>query len=726
MSRASAPGAREGTILIVDDMPINLAVLVDHLESAGHQALVAQDAEDALKRASLMKPDLILLDVVMPGIDGFETCRRLKAAESTRDIPVIFMTCLGEAANKLEGFEAGGVDYITKPFEIDEVLARIKTHLCLREAQKELEAKNAQLQRAHQELEQRVQARTTELARTNAALEAENAERRRAEDALRESKHLLQAIVDNSTAIIYVKDLEGRYLMVNRRCEELFHGAARPLVGKTDHDLFPVEYADALRAFDRQVMAAGRPLEKEECVPQDDGLHTYIAIKCPLFDESGRPYGICGVSTDITERTRTEAERERLLSREQAARVELERTGRLKDEFLALLSHELRTPLTAILGWSQLLLTRGPSDELLRRGLGTIERNARTQAKLIDDLLDMSRIISGRLSLESEAVDLAEMLETMLESVEPAAKTKGVRLELSVATAGEKVLGDPNRLQQIMWNLLSNSMKFTPRGGQIKVSLRCEGTYAHLAISDTGIGIDPDFLPYVFEQFRQADASTTREHGGLGLGLSIVQHLVELHGGTVVAASSGKNQGAHFTVKLPLEDKHAELLAAGERPPPSTPPRRPLWHRGGELLNLTGVRVLVVDDEPDTRELLLRILAECHAEVRTAGSVVEALAELDRDQPTVLVSDIGMPKEGGYELIQKVRQLPQERGGSVPALALTAFARPEDRTRALLAGYQMHLAKPVKPSELVAHVASLAGRTQGWGEMSPEGRARPV
>ncbi|MDI1482940.1 response regulator [Polyangium sp. y55x31] len=724
MSRSSAPGAREGTILIVDDMPINLAVLVDHLESAGHQALVAQDAEDALKRASLMKPDLILLDVVMPGIDGFETCRRLKAAESTRDIPVIFMTCLGEAANKLVGFEAGGVDYITKPFEIDEVLARIKTHLSLREAQKELEAKNAQLQRAHQELEQRVRERTAELASSNAALKAENAERRRAEEALRESQHLLRAIADNSTAVLFVKDIDGRYLMVNRRFEELFHVSARSLVGKTDYDLFPVECADALRAFDRQVAEAGRPLEKEEWVPQDDGIHTYISIKCPLFDESGRAYAICGISTDISERTRTAAERERLLSREQAARAELERTGRLKDEFLALLSHELRTPLTAILGWSQLLLTRGPSDEILRRGLGTIERNARTQAKLIDDLLDMSRIISGRLSLETESVDLAEMLETLLESAEPAAKTKGIRLELSVASAGEPVLGDPNRLQQIVWNLLSNSIKFTPQGGQVEVSLRREGSYARLAVSDTGIGIDSAFLPHVFEQFRQADASTTREHGGLGLGLSIVQHLVELHGGTVEAASRGKGQGACFTVKLPLDAKHAKGLA-GERPP-SMPQRRPLWHRGGELLSLTGVRVLVVDDEPDTRELLLRILVECHAEVRTAGSVVEALAELDRVQPTVLVSDIGMPQEGGYELIQKVRQLPQERGGSVPALALTAFARAEDRARALLAGYQMHLAKPVKPSELVAHVASLAGRYHAAAETSPDGRIRSV
>ncbi|WP_437276536.1 response regulator [Sorangium sp. So ce375] len=724
MSRASAPGAREGTILIVDDMPANLALLVDHLESAGHEALVAEDAEAALKRASLMKPDLILLDVVMPGIDGFETCRRLKAAESTRDIPVIFMTCLGEVADKLVGFEAGGVDYITKPFEIEEVLARIRTHLSLRAAQKELEAKNAQLQRAHQELEQRVRARTVELASANAALKVENAERRRAEVALRESQRLLQAIVDNATAVIYVKDLEGRYLMVNRRYEEVFHVTTRSVIGKTDYDLFPVERADALRASDRRVAAAGEPLEMEESVPQDDGLHTYLSIKCPLLDESGRSYAVCGFSTDVSDRKRTEAEREMLLSREQAARAELERTGRLKDEFLALLSHELRTPLTAILGWSHLLRMRGPSDEILGRALGTIERNARAQSKLIDDLLDMSRIVSGRLSLDREVVDLGEMLETLLESAEPTAKTKGIRLELSVGSAGEQVMGDPNRLQQIVWNLLSNAMKFTPQGGQVKLSLRREGSYAHLSVSDTGAGIDPAFLPYVFEQFRQEDASTTREHGGLGLGLSIVQHLVELHGGTVEAASAGKGQGASFTVKLPLEAKRAEALAGGEAP--STPQRRPSWHRGGELVNLKGVRVLVVDDEPDTRELLLRILAECQAEVRTAGSVVEALAELERDQPMVLVSDIGMPQEGGYELIRKVRQLPQERGGGVPALALTAFARAEDRAQALMAGYQMHLAKPVKPPDLVAHVATLAGRIHGGGEVSPDGRVRSV
>jgi len=591
VSELAIRSALMSTLLIVDDMPANLGVLVEHLEAAGYRVLVAQDAEEALQRASLMMPDLMLLDVLMPELDGFEACRRLKAMEKTRDIPVIFMTCLGEAADKLVGFEAGGVDYITKPFEIAEVLARIKTHLTLREARKELEAKNAELERAHEHLERRVRERTAELASSNAALKAE-----------------------------------------------------------------------------------------------------------------------------IAERQRVEAEREVLLAREQAARAELERTGRLKDEFLALLSHELRTPLTVILGWSQLLLARRASDELVRRGLTTIDRNARAQARLVDDLLDMSRIIGGRLSLEMEVVDLGKVLEAMVTSSEPAAKAKGIHLGLDVEPGEGLVLGDPNRIQQIVLNLLGNALKFTPQGGEVKVSLRREVSHAALTVSDTGIGIDATFLPHMFEQFRQADPSTTREHRGLGLGLSIVRHLVELHGGTVDAFSAGKNQGARFTVRLPLAAKQDK---EGDLPPPS--PRRILRYRGEELSELKGVRVLVVEDEPDTRDLILRILAERQAEVRTAGSVVEALAELGRDRPMVLVSDIGMPQEDGYALIQKVRQLPEERGGNVPALALTAFARAEDRARALRAGYQMHLAKPVIASDLIAGVATLAGRGTSGGGTSQEG-----
>jgi PAS domain S-box-containing protein len=701
MTSATASGVRTRTILIVDDMPANLGVLVDTLECMGYLVLVAEDCGEALARASLMSPDLILLDVVMPDIDGFETCRRLKAAQSTRDIPVVFMTCLTDTTDKLAGFKAGGVDYITKPFDIGEVIARVTTHLKLSEAQKDLEAKNAQLQRAQQELEQRVRERTAELASANAALH--------------ESQHLLQAIVDNSMAVIYVKDVECRYLMVNRRYEELFHVTQQSIVGKTDHELFPKERADAFRAFDRRVMAAGTSLEAEEIVPQDDGLHTYISIKCPILDETGRPYAVCGISTDISERKRTEAEREMLLKREQETRVELERISRVKDEFLAIVSHELRTPLTAILGWSHLLLARyASSADGLRRGLETIERSGWAQSKIIDDLLDMSRIITGRLCLNVEVVNIAAVIEAVLASVEPAAKAKGIRLEFSSNPAAGRLMGDPNRLQQIVWNLVSNAIKFTPQGGHVMVSLRHEDSHVQITVSDTGIGLDPEFLPYVFERFRQADSSSTRQHGGLGLGLSIVKHLTELHGGTVEVASAGKNQGASFTVKLPSAARHAEVAAGNS--PAFALRRRPLSDSDDELLDLKGVRVLVVDDDPDTRDLILQILGEHHAEVRTASSTVEALAEFARGQPMVLVSDIGMPQEDGYVLIQKVRQLPQERGGSVPALALTAFAGADDCTRAHLAGYQMHLAKPVKPSELVEHVARLAGRKSGGEE----------
>jgi PAS domain S-box-containing protein len=722
MSGTTTPDGPPSTILIVDDTPANLGVAVDHLEHMGYRVLVAQDGEEALERAEHMRPDIILLDVLMPGLDGFETCRRLKAAEGTREIPVIFMTCLADAADKLAGFEAGGVDFVTKPFQIEELIARTRVHLALREAQKQLETKNAQLQQEiatrrekeaalrliQDELEQRVQERTAELASANTTLKAEINDRLRVEEALRESQRLLQAIIDNSTAVISVKDVEGRYLLTNRRFLTLFHLTQESVAGKTDYDLFPKVHADAFRAFDQRVVAARRALEAEEFMPQDDGLHTYISIKCPLQEELGRPYAICGISTDISERKRVEEEREVLLASERAARGEIERTSRMKDEFLTTLSHELRTPLTSILGWAQLLLSRHTLTQDLRRGLETIARNARAQAQLIDDLLDMSRIVSGRLRLDVRMVDPAVVIDAVAESVKPAAQAKAIQLEQAFDPAVGQLMVDPNRLQQIVWNLVSNAIKFTPQGGRVKVSLSQQGPHVQISVSDTGIGIEPEFLPHVFEPFRQADASSTRRHGGLGMGLAIVLCLAELHGGTVEVASSGKDQGASFTVKLPREAIPAGARAARA---PAVTRRRASSDLSGRLVDLEGVRVLVVDDEPDTRDLVGLVLAEHHAEVQTVGSAAEAMAELTRFRPMVLVCDIGMPEEDGYSLIQKVRRLPLEQGGAVPALALTAFARAEDRTRAILEGYQMHLAKPVEPLELMAYVASLAGRT---------------
>jgi len=403
-------------------------------------------------------------------------------------------------------------------------------------------------------------------------------------------------------------------------------------------------------------------------------------------------------------------EREALLQSEQAARAEAERASRMKDEFLATLSHELRTPLTAILGWSTLLRgnDRGEIDlDMLQEGLTVIERNARVQTQLIEDLLDMSRIISGKIRLDVQTVEPASCIEAAMETVMPAANAKGIRLQKILDRNAGPVCGDPNRLQQIVWNLLSNAIKFTSKGGNVHVILQRVNSHIEISVTDTGAGIAADFLPHVFERFRQADATASRKYGGLGLGLAIVKHLVELHGGSIQAKSPGEGQGSTFIVRLPLVVVHEDQ---GERRPvhPTAQPFAPLEK---SCASLEGLKVLVVDDEPDARSLIKRVLEECRAVVFTAGSADEALDAIERERPHVLRSDIGMPQTDGYELLRQVRALGSERGGKVPAIALTAFARSEDRTRALLAGYLVHVAKPVEPRELIATVASVGGRT---------------
>jgi signal transduction histidine kinase len=405
---------------------------------------------------------------------------------------------------------------------------------------------------------------------------------------------------------------------------------------------------------------------------------------------------------EIRVREWAEQERARLLVLEQAARRQAEEANRTKDEFLATLSHELRTPLNAILGWVQVLRTGKLDPAAGAKALETIERNARSQAQLIADLLDVSRIITGKLRLDFKPVELRRIIDSALESVRPAADAKGILLDISIGPLASPVLGDADRLQQVIWNLLSNSIKFTSRGGRVEVRLREVGGNAVIRVNDSGIGIRPDFLPYVFDRFRQAEGSITRTHGGLGLGLSIVRHLIELHGGTAEVESAGEGQGATFTVRLPLRAELAEddpLDRTGVTPGLFSAP---------DLL--AGVRVVVVEDEADTRELLAVALQQCGAEVAAFGSVPEALAAFDRAVPDVLLSDIGVPGEDGYSLIRKVRSREPALGGNVPAAALTAYARAEDRLRALEAGYQTHLAKPIDPAELIATVARLAGR----------------
>jgi signal transduction histidine kinase/ActR/RegA family two-component response regulator len=398
------------------------------------------------------------------------------------------------------------------------------------------------------------------------------------------------------------------------------------------------------------------------------------------------------------------AEREDLLRSERFARAEAERASQMKDEFLATLSHELRTPLSAILGWSQMLRTPGRDAADMEKGLDIIERNARVQTQLIEDLLDMSRIISGKVRLDVQPVEPVKFVQAAIETVRPAAEAKGIRLEELLDPGAGPVSGDPGRLQQVVWNLLSNAIKFTPKGGKVQVLLERVNSHIEISIADTGVGIEQQFIDHVFERFRQQDASTTRAYGGLGLGLSIVKHLVELHGGSVRAHSAGKGRGATFCVHLPL----AVLQRSTE-----TNRFHPRTHQAPQefrVTDLSGLRVLVVDDQPDARELVARVLTDCRAVVFTAGDAVEALALVERERPDVLVSDIGMPELDGYELLKRVRALGAERGGRVPAIALTAFARSEDRTRALRAGFLVHVSKPVEPSELIATVASVAGR----------------
>jgi PAS domain S-box-containing protein len=412
---------------------------------------------------------------------------------------------------------------------------------------------------------------------------------------------------------------------------------------------------------------------------------------------------------DITEHKRAQEDRrlllESALESAQAARAEADIANTIKDEFLAILSHELRTPLSSILGWSNLLETGSLDEQTSKRAVQTIVRNARAQRQLIDDLLDTSRIITGKLRLEVRPVELAPIIETVVEGVRPAAEARSIHLQIALDPRTGPISGDPDRLQQIIWNLLTNAIKFTPKGGRVQVRLGRIASHVEFAISDTGEGIAPELLLHVFDRFRQSDSSSTRRHSGLGLGLSIVRQLVELHGGTVTAESPGAGKGTTFKVILPLMSVHHEpsdvemtrnvigINALTDRQP-----------------SLNDLRVLVLDDEPDARELVAAVLTASGAEVVTVGSAREALAEMERQRFDVLVSDIGLPEMDGYALISKVRQLPTERGGRIPAAALTAYAGLEDRMRVLSAGYQMHVPKPVEPAELTTVVANLAER----------------
>jgi PAS domain S-box-containing protein len=522
---------------------------------------------------------------------------------------------------------------------------------------------------------------------------------------LEQHVRVVETVMSSITDFAYTLDRQGKFVYVNKPLLDLWGLQLKDAVGKDFFELkYPPDLAAKLQQQIQQVFETKASLSDETPYTSPTGATGfYEYIFSPVLDADGTAILVAGCTRDITER-------KMLLEAERSARADAERAGRLKDEFLATLSHELRTPMNAILGWSQILTTGGGSNhaEDLEEGLRTIERNARAQAKIIEDLLDMSRIISGKVRLDIQQVDLGTIAQAAVATARPAAEAKGIRILSAIDPMHDlTVNADSNRLQQVLWNLLSNAVKFTPRGGRIE--LRAERVESHLQISvaDTGQGIKPEFLPYVFDRFRQADASITRRHGGLGLGLSIVKQLVEMHGGSIYAQSAGPGLGSTFVVLLPPTTVQEPL----ELPDPSHPSRQASGLVGLVNLNvdLTGVHVLVVDDEPDARALVKRLLEDSHAAVTTAGSAEEALKLLQDTKFDVLVSDIGMPNEDGYALIRRVRSLGKPNS-EIPAIALTAYARAEDRVKAISASFQMHVTKPVEPVELITMVAGAAGK----------------
>jgi len=566
----------------------------------------------------------------------------------------------------------------------------------------------AKLQQANQGLGTRVRERTEELVQANASLENEIAERKLVEEQARMSLAAAKAGAwswDLQTGVVQWSPETYQIFGVER-----FEGTAEAF-GRLLHP----EDADNLWMTIDAAIANRKPYEAEYRIIRPDGELRWIANRGRAdYDADDNPLRVLGIAMDISARKRTEEERAVLLEQEQAARAEAQAANQAKDEFLTIVSHELRSPLNAMLGWTRILRKQKADDPQVQRATGIVERSARQQLQLIEDLLDTARVISGKLKIETRPIELVSVIFNALDVVRPAAEAKRIDLVSRLNPSAGQITGDSDRLQQVVWNLLSNAIKFTPDGGRVEIRLERADPHVQIRVSDTGKGIEAEFLPHLFDRFRQADSSAARRHGGLGLGLSLVKQLVELHGGTVSASSAGEGRGATFTVKLPMRAVYTPQLSDGRRP--ARDEEMDVQAPGGASA-LAGVRVVVVDDEEDAREMIATTLHDYGAQVQSASSGAEALELLARrgpdERPDVLVCDIGLPGEDGYAVLRRVRTLPVEQGGAIPAVAVTAYARVEDRLRALQAGFQMHVAKPVEPAELVTVLASVVGRLNG-------------
>lgn len=693
-------------ILVVDDRAEQRLSLAAALAELGENIVQAASGREALRALLHQEFAVILLDVNMPGLDGFETAALIRQRKTSEHTPIIFITAYSDDTHALRGYSLGAVDYILAPVEPQVLRTKVAVFVDLFKKSEEVKRQAASLQQ-----------RAAQLHRLTEASLAINAEL--------SIDRMLQIAADRAAAII------GAHQSVIVTAANLSGvGASRRFISLSD------EYAGwrgrpiALAGLDMQPSwAAHAPIRmtQSELDAQRDDRRSRAAadqlpvrgwLAVPLSDRDGRHLGVIHLS-DKFEGEFSEDDEAILVQLAQMASIAIENilysqereANRLKDEFLATLSHELRTPLQAMLMWTQMLRKRDNVDAaLVARGLDVIERGAKAQAKLIEDLLDVSRIINNKLCVELRPLDAVTMVDAAIDAVRPVATAADIEVERVFGPSSCPVSADPDRFQQIVWNLLSNAVKFTPKGGRVKVQLEQVGRKARIRVSDTGKGIPADFLPHIFERFRQADSSTARAHGGLGIGLFVARHLAEVQGGRLWAESAGDGNGAAFTVELPV-------LGDGSQPPPAPP----LAAATGEALlshptngvRLDGVRLVVVDDEDDARECLALALRQHGALVTAVGSAAKALATIEEALPDALVCDIGMPGEDGYSLIRRIRARTPERGGQIPAAALTAYARSEDRARALAAGFDAHVAKPVEIMELASTVKNLLRKSAG-------------
>jgi signal transduction histidine kinase/DNA-binding response OmpR family regulator len=730
------PSERSINILMVDDSATNLMALESILKTPDRNLVRASSGEDALRYLLDHDVAVVLLDVYMPGIDGLETAELIRSREKSRDIPIIFLTANTTGVSHLSrGYSLGAVDYIVKPVDPDILRSKVAVFVELFKKNKEIKQQAKLLKEKNRQLESANLTRLNMLIDLGQELAAEH------DPTLVLARFCRSArrIVGTREAAVGLFNLDGALLyffqcdadnesvspstipgVVQQALDRLMK-EQQPLRLATDDLLVDDEInSDSIESF------LGAPIlsplgvsgwmyllnktSDEEFSEADERLAATLATQVAVAYDNARLYTeaqnhATELRLEVAERKQAEEERAEMLIREQSARADAETANRTKDEFLATLSHELRTPLTAILGWSHLLRMNQLREPQFAHALDSIERNARAQSQLIDDLLDVSRIVTGQLQIEFSTVNLAAVIEAAIQSVHPALAAKDIQLD-TLVDPGCTVSGDANRLQQVFWNLFSNAIKFTPKGGQIKVNTIHHDSEICVKVSDTGMGINPEFLPYIFDRFRQADGSTTRAQGGLGLGLAIVRHLVELHYGKVEVESAGDQRGSTFTVRLPTSAALATHLDS------TTEIKElesdDLFASSSRLLD--GLKILVVDDDADTRDLVCTILTRCGSEVKCSESAADAMLAFEEWSPDLLVSDIGMPQEDGYGLIKRVRQLKSKHARQIPALALTAYATDEDRSRALSAGFQMHLSKPIEPETLVSSIAAALGR----------------